>query len=383
MLLTRAPLYRGRSPFSCDLHVLGAPLTFVLSQDQTLQLESVEFAGLSSAYLSRTPTALALLDWSSPAAFAASSRGRVPRAAPGTHSSDASMRRRSLNERTIQFSRTEGDRALFGDTGAPNLGKRKVVASAYPVNIFLVRRSLFSAAPSSFRRSAADRASPDTEGVVTLSRDPEVVKEKGAKSRPSRGLPRAGQILHRVIHRHRPRRSGLPSAQDSASQSGAQGTRRTRSPQVAPRREPSPAARRRDLRGPGGGTYSWRNASQRTKRRLGTFSFSQPISRGNRASRRPGQDFGGRFVRRSIASSAYHAPPGSRMTVVSRPVVTPDAKSTLSALEAHHRPEHLEALQARCADLREGARARARVALDDDGPPERPVVTACRSRPRR
>jgi hypothetical protein len=39
VLLTRAPLYRGRSPFSCDLHVLGAPLTFVLSQDQTLQLD--------------------------------------------------------------------------------------------------------------------------------------------------------------------------------------------------------------------------------------------------------------------------------------------------------------------------------------------------------
>ena len=39
VLLTRAPLYRGRSPFSHDLHVLGAPLTFVLSQDQTLQLD--------------------------------------------------------------------------------------------------------------------------------------------------------------------------------------------------------------------------------------------------------------------------------------------------------------------------------------------------------
>ena len=38
VLRTRAPLYRGRSPFSCDLHVLGAPLTFALSQDQTLQL---------------------------------------------------------------------------------------------------------------------------------------------------------------------------------------------------------------------------------------------------------------------------------------------------------------------------------------------------------
>ena len=40
MLLTRAPLYRGLPPFSCDLHVLGAPLTFALSQDQTLQLMS-------------------------------------------------------------------------------------------------------------------------------------------------------------------------------------------------------------------------------------------------------------------------------------------------------------------------------------------------------
>ncbi len=47
VLLTRAPLYRGRSPFSCDLHVLGAPLTFVLSQDQTLQLN------LSSSQVAR------------------------------------------------------------------------------------------------------------------------------------------------------------------------------------------------------------------------------------------------------------------------------------------------------------------------------------------
>ena len=39
VLRTRSPLYWGRSPFSCDLHVLGAPLTFALSQDQTLQLK--------------------------------------------------------------------------------------------------------------------------------------------------------------------------------------------------------------------------------------------------------------------------------------------------------------------------------------------------------
>ena len=51
MLLTRAPLYRGRSPFSCDLHVLGAPLTFVLSQDQTLQLDpSASRCGANRSY---------------------------------------------------------------------------------------------------------------------------------------------------------------------------------------------------------------------------------------------------------------------------------------------------------------------------------------------
>ena len=58
VLLTRAPLYRGRSPFSCDLHVLGAPLTFVLSQDQTLQFELGRLASdlkdlLAAVYSSR------------------------------------------------------------------------------------------------------------------------------------------------------------------------------------------------------------------------------------------------------------------------------------------------------------------------------------------
>ena len=38
MLLTRLPRYRGLLPFAFDLHVLGTPPAFVLSQDQTLQL---------------------------------------------------------------------------------------------------------------------------------------------------------------------------------------------------------------------------------------------------------------------------------------------------------------------------------------------------------
>ena len=36
--------FTGIAPFSLDLHVLGAPLTFVLSQDQTLQLNPVSVA---------------------------------------------------------------------------------------------------------------------------------------------------------------------------------------------------------------------------------------------------------------------------------------------------------------------------------------------------
>ena len=38
MLRTRAPLYSPLRAFSLDLHVLGTPPAFVLSQDQTLQL---------------------------------------------------------------------------------------------------------------------------------------------------------------------------------------------------------------------------------------------------------------------------------------------------------------------------------------------------------
>ena len=37
VLLTRLPRYLGRSPFPHDLHGLGAPLAFALSQDQTLR----------------------------------------------------------------------------------------------------------------------------------------------------------------------------------------------------------------------------------------------------------------------------------------------------------------------------------------------------------
>ncbi len=36
MLLTRPPLYLPRRAFSLDLHVLGTPPAFILSQDQTL-----------------------------------------------------------------------------------------------------------------------------------------------------------------------------------------------------------------------------------------------------------------------------------------------------------------------------------------------------------
>ena len=41
VLLTRAPLYSPLRAFSLDLHVLGTPPAFVLSQDQTLQKDLI------------------------------------------------------------------------------------------------------------------------------------------------------------------------------------------------------------------------------------------------------------------------------------------------------------------------------------------------------
>ena len=43
VLRTRAPLYSPLRAFSLDLHVLGTPPAFVLSQDQTLQLYTEKF----------------------------------------------------------------------------------------------------------------------------------------------------------------------------------------------------------------------------------------------------------------------------------------------------------------------------------------------------
>ena len=42
VFLTRPPLYRVLLPFSLDLHVLSPPLTFALSQDQTLHRKFVQ-----------------------------------------------------------------------------------------------------------------------------------------------------------------------------------------------------------------------------------------------------------------------------------------------------------------------------------------------------
>ena len=47
VLRTRAPLYSPLRAFSLDLHVLGTPPAFVLSQDQTLQLRVIPARPLS------------------------------------------------------------------------------------------------------------------------------------------------------------------------------------------------------------------------------------------------------------------------------------------------------------------------------------------------
>ena len=55
MLLTRAPVYLGYCyPFLPDLHVLGTPPAFVLSQDQTLRRKVSNFVNVESDICSTT-----------------------------------------------------------------------------------------------------------------------------------------------------------------------------------------------------------------------------------------------------------------------------------------------------------------------------------------
>jgi hypothetical protein len=112
VLLTRAPLYRGRSPFSCDLHVLSAPLTFVLSQDQTLQLNLVSPNEL--ARLAPT-SARGSNIWNVESRFDScpfDSNGAVCLALSGSPLFRLHVQRHEVIQsvRTIQFSRTEGAR---------------------------------------------------------------------------------------------------------------------------------------------------------------------------------------------------------------------------------------------------------------------------------
>ena len=59
MLRTRSPVYSPLRAFSLDLHVLGTPPAFVLSQDQTLQLFSSERS--SAGFADVTTTSLKAL----------------------------------------------------------------------------------------------------------------------------------------------------------------------------------------------------------------------------------------------------------------------------------------------------------------------------------
>ena len=50
MLLTRSPLYpRPKASYSFDLHVLGAPPAFILSQDRTLRPNMLGFEPVRSS----------------------------------------------------------------------------------------------------------------------------------------------------------------------------------------------------------------------------------------------------------------------------------------------------------------------------------------------
>jgi hypothetical protein len=60
VLLTRTPLYFGLPHFTFDLHVLGTPPAFALSQDQTLMFNLLALQSLRSAELRASPQVITL-----------------------------------------------------------------------------------------------------------------------------------------------------------------------------------------------------------------------------------------------------------------------------------------------------------------------------------
>jgi hypothetical protein len=158
VLLTRAPLYRGRSPFSCDLHVLSAPLTFVLSQDQTLQLNLVSPNGLGRPKPD-VPRGSIFLNWRVASAIARSKRARHASRSPGAHSFDARARwARASVKVSVRFS-FQGPREPARGSLAPVNGDANLSCATFAGQLFLFRGGLFpSRTPS--RPSAAHRLVP-------------------------------------------------------------------------------------------------------------------------------------------------------------------------------------------------------------------------------
>ena len=191
MLLTRAPLYRGRSPFSCDLHVLGAPLTFVLSQDQTLQLNPV--ADEPALALARSQITQFTVSVSRRPLRTAAGRRRIP---------DSAYQGPAMSFRgcRTQFSRTEGRGAPEGpwnlgseplrvnpNPGAVGEGGEATYVSARKERPFGVRQ-----------RPASRRGAASARGIVRIPA-PEALPDQGellsrGEASAIAALPRAGGV---------------------------------------------------------------------------------------------------------------------------------------------------------------------------------------------
>ena len=92
--------FTGVAPFSLDLHVLGAPLTFVLSQDQTLQLNP------DGRWPAKDHPTRSCFEEHDMLRLRCEHLAMTDRTS-GTHVMSGTSRKMSLRRHTIQFSRTE------------------------------------------------------------------------------------------------------------------------------------------------------------------------------------------------------------------------------------------------------------------------------------
>ena len=186
MLTCYSPVRRfTRSPkgtFSLDLHVLGTPPAFVLSQDQTLQFELLSTASLLFGQISVEPVRILLKGtrWTAMHPISLSKSDRQIGDPGIVVDLNSFVKRRRYSPKLGSALRLIEEEYTSGNTPAPQ---------------FFKGSAEFSVSPRSVRRAAFVTAARSTPGVIIQRPAPPSVRHRECLHRPPPPPPPPQDIL--------------------------------------------------------------------------------------------------------------------------------------------------------------------------------------------